>query len=377
MHSSRRVFDSTMASTSDLGKASSGDVEISEKLPRGKNDLRADLMAQSRIAPNVLVSQQSCSLRENFGTLLKLRQSAKIESEINKINGLMAVLQHLASLKIDQTGKEISRSFLTTEDALELYLGYDTEYVTGTCSRYDRQRFQYALLHPKYGLCVYIINPPQCDSGYIVLRSDDVDLSSFFVHLSDVLVEKLKRDRLLLTKETVQLLLKSMDSEWDKSVARVILGAVHTNAELDELGITSDTIAAVTRNVLEVSNEIQNAQIAAQDMVTLNIKEKITKGRAAAEGKQHLLQRKQSVWPPTKLQELEEEIEELEGNVKDMKLMLEGSSKQHHMRLQRMCKRKADNLIESNRLKRRRLADQGNNKLINVKVVISFMETAR
>ena len=90
-------------------------------------------------------------------------------------------------------------------------------------------------------------------------------LSSFFVHLSDVLVEKLKRDRLLLTKETVQLLLKSMDSEWDKSVARVILGAVHTNAELDELGITSDTIAAVTRNVLEVSNEIQNAQIAAQD----------------------------------------------------------------------------------------------------------------
>lgn len=57
MHSSRCVFDSTMASTSDLGKASSGDVEISEKLPRGKNDWRADLMAQSRIAPNVLVSQ--------------------------------------------------------------------------------------------------------------------------------------------------------------------------------------------------------------------------------------------------------------------------------------------------------------------------------
>ena len=44
----------------------------------------ADLMAQSRIAPNVLVSQQPCSLRENFGTLLKLRQSAKMESEINK-----------------------------------------------------------------------------------------------------------------------------------------------------------------------------------------------------------------------------------------------------------------------------------------------------
>ena len=111
------------------------------------------------------------------------------------------------------------------------------------------------------------------------------------------------------------------------------MGAVHSNAELDELGITSDTIAAVTRNVLEVSNEIQNPQIAVQDMVTLNIKEKITKGGAAAEGKQHLLQRKQSVWPPTKLQELEEEIEELEGHVKDMKLMLQGSSKQHHMRL--------------------------------------------
>ena len=91
--------------------------------------------------------------------------------------------------------------------------------------------------------------------------------------MSDVSVEKPKYDRLLFTKETVQLLLESRNSEWDKSVARVILRAVHTNAELDELGITSDTIAAVTRNVLEVSDEIQNAQIAAQDMVTLNIKE--------------------------------------------------------------------------------------------------------
>ena len=82
-------------------------------------------------------------------------------------------------------------------------------------------------------MCVYIINPLQCDSGYIVLRSDDVDLSSFFVHLSDVLVETPKHDRLLLIKETALLLLKSMDSECDKSVARVILGAMYTNAELD------------------------------------------------------------------------------------------------------------------------------------------------
>ena len=49
----------------------------------------------------------------------------------------------------------------------------------------DRQRFQYALLHPKYGLCVYIFNPVgTVGGGYIILRSDDVDLSSFLNELS-------------------------------------------------------------------------------------------------------------------------------------------------------------------------------------------------
>ena len=117
------MFDSTIASTSDLGKASSGDVEISEKLPRGKNDWRTDLVAQSRIAPNVLVSQQSCSLRENFGTLLKLRQSAKMKSEINRINGLMAVLQHLAALKLTKRVKKFHAVSLQLRMHLNCTLG--------------------------------------------------------------------------------------------------------------------------------------------------------------------------------------------------------------------------------------------------------------
>ena len=51
------------------------------------------------------------------------------------------------------------------------------------------------------------------------------------------------------------MLLNSMDTEWDKKVARVILGALHSFVELEKLGVTSNTTAALTTQVLETAKE--------------------------------------------------------------------------------------------------------------------------
>ena len=51
------------------------------------------------------------------------------------------------------------------------------------------------------------------------------------------------------------MLLNSMDTEWDKKEARVFLGALHSLAELEKLGVTSETTAALTTQVLETAKE--------------------------------------------------------------------------------------------------------------------------
>lgn len=67
------------------------------------------------------------------------------------------MLEHLLLTKISEDGKEVPNSYLKFEDALEHFLGFDTGYVSCLKFSYNVKRFQYALLHPKYGLCVYIL----------------------------------------------------------------------------------------------------------------------------------------------------------------------------------------------------------------------------
>ncbi|CAB3999309.1 Hypothetical predicted protein [Paramuricea clavata] len=47
--------------------------------------------------------------------------------------------------------------------------------------------------------------------------------------------------RFVLDKETVQALYQALDTEWDKKILGVILGATRTRAEVDALGIDSDS----------------------------------------------------------------------------------------------------------------------------------------
>ncbi len=316
------------------------------KTSRGKNDWRADLISQARVSPHLLKSLQPCTILENGKVLQELKASLKSVAEINKINGLLAVLEHLLLTKIMEDGKEVPNSHLKFEAALELFLGFDTSYVPGSKDSYDVKRFQYALLHPKCGLCVYIFNPLSRD-GYIILRSDDVDFSTFLVHLStDLSSKSINESRFQLNKETVQMLLKSMDSEWDKKVVRIILGAVYSLKELSKLGMDATKVAANTSQVLEMAKECKNAHIAAEDIITQNIEEQIKSAKTEADKKEALVLQKRAHWPVEKITELEEEIKKVQDHAKDMENLLTPTTKQHQQQFKRRCKRKAEYLIQ-------------------------------
>jgi len=100
-------------------------------------------------------------------------------------------------------------------------------------------------LHLQYGLCVIIAKLVRGER-IIILRSDDCDL-----HMPlDLLAKELKPTQadiqLSLTAELLKAMLSSMDSEWDRKVARVLLGSNRSLSELHNLGMTEGDISLWT-----------------------------------------------------------------------------------------------------------------------------------
>ena len=95
------------------------------------------------------------------------------------------------------------------------------------------------LLHPNFGFCVYIVTLK--GKEFVIFRSDDVDLENFFLHLSESDPD-ISTGRFALSKENVHALYRTLDTEWDKKVLRIVLGATRSRAELDVLGIDSDSL---------------------------------------------------------------------------------------------------------------------------------------
>ena len=116
-------------------------------------------------------------------------------------------------------GKERIKSWLTFKEAFQTFKGYDPQYHAETSGQYDDEYFQRALLHPQYGSCVIIATLVRGER-FIILRSDDCDLHM----LLDLLAKELKPTQadiqLPLTAELLKAMLSSMDSEWDRKIAR-------------------------------------------------------------------------------------------------------------------------------------------------------------
>ena len=109
------------------------------------------------------------------------------------------------------------------DEAYELFLGFQLGTSVEKSTTSDRKRFKELLCHPEHGLCVYIAEFPEQGKIFLVLRPDDVDLEQFLQAVVDTLQRPLKMERLSLDHTIVRTLLNSMDSKWDRRVARVLI----------------------------------------------------------------------------------------------------------------------------------------------------------
>ena len=244
------------------------------------NQLRSEIRELSKKTVHVSKSLQTCGIKYNVKLLTEHIQKLKAPYTCDSgtpdillchLQGLRAVLYLLLAQVPTPDGREVIHSYLKFGEAFALYLSYDKNSTSITLkSPHYRKRFRELVCHPIYGFCVYIVT---CHNGeeYILLKSDDVDLEYFFEQMQST-DKNQQESRLVINRDLVQDLLSNLDTEWDKQVFHVLLGAERSRTQLQDLGIDFDAIPHETKQVLEIIQERKQAALGAEDIVQLRIK---------------------------------------------------------------------------------------------------------
>ena len=209
-----------------------------------KNRIRTYVREDFHLTKNVVGSLQNCKLdamedllTSKIEAIDEYQSTPESVTHRNNLRGLRAVLQELlCTINIDN--RDLRRSFMPFGEAHALFLSFNPDGTNESLKDHHlKKSFRELLCHPENGLPVYVIA-----NKYVLLRSQEVDLEHFIEQLlADIdATENIKESsRLTISYDLVQDMLNSMDSEWDKKVLKVLLGATHTPAELTSLGVGS------------------------------------------------------------------------------------------------------------------------------------------
>ena len=215
----------------DVRNSMEGRPKLKETELRRKNDGRPELTAKARVTcgetRHVLKSLQPCSLRNNRHVLQHIVQqtSPSNDDKRKKIAGLLAVLDALQCEHIGVDGKAYDNSILRFEEAMELFFAHHNK--GQPFINTDKDKFLYALLHEEWGLCVYIVFVECLNQRLVILRPDSCNLDTFLDMLSKAAPRSssMTEDTLQLHAENVHEILATVDTEWDRKVARVLLAS--------------------------------------------------------------------------------------------------------------------------------------------------------
>ena len=304
-----------------------------------------------RIRKAVLSSLQSLKLKENLSVLEDKIAKVSSGSQLwEHLRGLRAILDCLLANVACSDGSTRVASYIEFEEAYHLFLGYCTFGSTNIKDTDKKKHFKEMLLHPNYGLCVYLVDTLK-GNLFVILRSDDVDLEDFYLHLYESGID-MPASRFVLDKETVQALYQALDTEWDKKILRVTLGATRTRAEVDALGIDSDSLCQDKQCVFGYLDHLEEIEKEAASAVAQEIDKRIEKKENLLYSKKKLLNSKEGLWSRTQIEEESENIEDLKNVVDSLKKLKEEEESVPKKRMLNRCKKY---IIRDRRLKLRKL----------------------
>ena len=165
----------------------------------------------------------------------------------DRLLGTLAVWDQLIADTVGANGEDCTTAFLKFDEAMDIFYSYFSN-VDRPYLNTDRDKLQYALLHEERGLCVCIVTLEGMNEKLIILRTDSFEIDRFFDYVAQIKLTQQCKPR-IVCKLLLQRLLRTLDSEWERKVARVLLGIDHARSQLEELRISEDDISKNTQKV--------------------------------------------------------------------------------------------------------------------------------
>ncbi|XP_070539440.1 uncharacterized protein [Ptychodera flava] len=308
------------------------------------SERRSDNRSSARVNREILVSLQTCSLENNLARLEGLLAVCKSRTKSEKLEGLIAVLLSLTSR---EDGSEPS-GFLEFDEAYHLYSGYHE-------IEPNRDNFRDSLIHPVHGLCVCVIWTEHLNRRFIVLKPHGTGLVNFLEAFVNNASEQFTDQRQYLNADIVHGIIESMDTEYDRMCVRALLACEKSRSQIYDLGLKPQDAVNTISKVLEASRETRNAKIAAEDMVNLRLRRKADLIQEEIKRTEEQLQMKKDILSEPRRKDLQEKQLVLEERLRDVKRLRDKNDKYAVQRFKQSVKRKADSLLDENRVKKRKL----------------------
>lgn len=344
------------------------------------------IRSETRKKENVWSSLQpvldvdSCKIRLQF-----LQSSTSGVKKKDVLHGLLELLCHLCMETVETPSQY--KGYITFQHAFEIFSGHLSHQT-------DKDTFKQHLLHPVHGLPVYIIALPFSPNRIITLKTSFVNVPELVNLLLDCnLSSNTEEEKESLPPDTVKNLLDSIDTEWDKDCCKLLFTHGKKNSEIVKYGIGVEYLKARNDVVLQKVEAISSTNEAARDMVNLRLRDKIQTLEKTVREKTNLYEQKKNSWPVHVLDNLMEEVDVIKErivNTKEIQVCLENyvivlyflkylkvllvkynlffsqncKSKTSQQKYSQAVKRTADQLVESNRIKRRNLG-AGAHRLID------------
>ena len=141
----------------------------------------------------------------------------------------------------------------------------------------DQSRFVLDVLDQEMGLAVNIIEIHSVK--YIVLNNAPIDLPTVLIQSKEIQQynERNEPKRLIIGKQLMRQITGTMETEYDKSIAKWIFCLNISHSEMINNGVDPSEIISKTAKNLAIIDVCEISVLAAQDIVSLRLKEQIEK----------------------------------------------------------------------------------------------------
>lgn len=175
---------------------------------------------------------------------------------MDKYKGLLELLKLLV----------VVESPISFEEAFETYDGHQSHSQDTPAGKLE---FRDHLLHPVQALPVDVLFKPNHFHVVVIRPGGSHHTESLLRWLlldhnrpSDDIADENKG--LTLNASNTSAILESMDTEWDRKCARVLLSSSRSNSELENLGLDANSVRSASKVIVNGVQECENAKLAAK-----------------------------------------------------------------------------------------------------------------